>query len=157
MNFMHVLVASTAAFLILGSGSAKAGQTINEDSVITCVVDKWDEKEPEKGHKLVDHAGRCIEVPDDHAAPLFTEDCVGKYEYMPDGSWKGSGTCTRNLKGGDHITDTWEEGSHLKEYTYTAIDGTGKYKGVKGGGTYTMENLTDTLGGGRLKGKIELP
>jgi hypothetical protein len=68
MNFMHVLVASTAAFLILGSGSAKAGQTINEDSVITCVVDKWDEKEPEKGHKLVDYAARCIEVPDDHAA-----------------------------------------------------------------------------------------
>jgi hypothetical protein len=30
MNFMHVFVASTAAFLILGSGSAKAGQTIND-------------------------------------------------------------------------------------------------------------------------------
>ena len=30
MNFMHVLVASTAAFLILGSGTANAGQTIND-------------------------------------------------------------------------------------------------------------------------------
>ena len=30
MKLMHVFVASTAAFLILGSGAAKAGQTIND-------------------------------------------------------------------------------------------------------------------------------
>ena len=34
------------------------------------------------------------------------------------------------------ISLTWEEGSHLKEYTYTKTSGTGKYQGVKGGGTY---------------------
>ena len=56
--------------------------------------DKWDEKEVEKGHKLVDYAGRCVNVPNDPAAPKVAEDCVGKYEYMPDGSYKGSGTCT---------------------------------------------------------------
>ena len=68
MNLMHVLVASAAAFLILGSGAAKAKQTINEAGAISCVNDKWDVKEPEKGHKLVDYAGRCVNIPDDAAA-----------------------------------------------------------------------------------------
>src|SRR5215475_5582180 len=64
MNFVHVFVASTAAFLILGNGAAKAGQTINDGpGALACVNDKWDEKEVDKGHKLVDYAGRCIASP----------------------------------------------------------------------------------------------
>ena len=47
--------------------------------------------------------------------------------------------------------DNWEEGSHLKEYTYKNTGGTGKYAGASGGGTYTLEELTDTLMGGRAK------
>jgi hypothetical protein len=75
---------------------------------------------------------------------------------MPDESWKGNGTCTDNCPGGKvHLT--WEEGSHLKEYTYTKTSGTGKYEGVKGGGTYMYQSLTDTLSGGRYKGTIQLP
>ena len=76
---------------------------------------------------------------------------------MPDGSWKGSGTCTWVFKGGDKIYETWEEGSHLKEYVCKFTGGTGKYEGVSGGGTYTSEMLTDTLTGGRYKGNLELP
>ena len=160
MKLMHVFVASTAAFLILGSGAAKAGQTINDVGAMACVNDKWDVKEPEKGHKLVDYAGRCVNIPDDVAAPKSTGDCAGKYEYMPDGSWKVSGTCTYAIKGedkGDKINMTWEEGSHLKEYTYKNTGGTGKYEGTGGGGTYKLEELTDTLLGGKYKGTIELP
>jgi hypothetical protein len=52
---------------------------------------------------------------------------------------------------------TWEEGSHLKEYTYKNTGGTGKYQNASGGGTYTLEELTDTLLGGKYKGTIELP
>jgi hypothetical protein len=157
MNLMHVLIASTAAFLILGSGAAKAKQTINEAGAISCVNDKWDVKEPEKGHKLVDYAGRCVNVPDDAAAPKSTADRAGKYEYMPHGSWKGSGTCTYTYKGGDKVNLSWEEGSHLKEYTYKNTGGTSKYEAASGGGTYTLEELTDTLLGGKYKGTIELP
>ena len=83
-----------------------------------------------------------------------------KYEYMPDESWKGSGACTytyKGDKGGDRLYNSWEEGSHLKEYTYKNTGGTGKYEGASGGGTYTLEELTDTLMGGRYKGTIELP
>ena len=67
---------------------------------------------------------------------------------MPDGSWKGSGTCTYIYKGGDTLKDSWEEGSHLKEYTYKNTGGTGKYQKASGGGTYTLEELTHTLLGG---------
>ena len=72
MNFVHVFGASIAAFLIL-AGAANAGQTINEAGALACVTDKWDEKEVEKGHKLVDYAGRCVVIPDDNAAPKLTE------------------------------------------------------------------------------------
>ena len=157
MNLMHVFVTSTAAFLILGSGATKAGQTTNDVGAIACVNDKWDVKEPEKGHKLVDYAGRCVNVPDDLSAPKYAADCIGKYEYMPDGSWKGSGTCTYTYKGGDKLNHSWEEGSHLKEYTYKYTGGTGKYQGASGGGTYMYESITDTLAGGTFKGQLVLP
>ena len=71
MKLMHVFIASTAV-LILGSGAAKAGQTINDVGAMACVNDKWDVKEPEKGHKLIDYAGRCVNIPDDVAAPKST-------------------------------------------------------------------------------------
>jgi len=157
MTPKHLLFAVPAALLVLGSGAAYAGQTINEAASMACVNDKWDEKEPEKGHKLVDFAGRCINVPNDPAAAKSAGDCVGNYEYMPDGSWKGSGTCTYTFKDGDKISDSWEEGSHLKEYMYKYTGGTGKYQGAGGGGTYMYENITDTLAGGTYKGRIELP
>jgi hypothetical protein len=120
-------------------------------------MDKWDEKEPAKGHKLVDAAMRCVIIPESSTLPKFVQDCVGKYEYMPDKSWKGAGTCTDNLKGGDKMHETWEEGSHLKEYTYKYTGGTGKYEGASGGGTYVYESLNDTLTGGTYKGQLVLP
>ena len=95
-------------------------------------------------------------MPDDSALEKYSEDCVGKYEYMPDKSWKGSGTCTDNFQGGK-VYESWEEGSPLKEYTFKYTGGTGKYEGIKGGGTYFYENVTDTLAGGKYKGNRELP
>jgi hypothetical protein len=157
MKLIHVFVASTATFLILISGAANAGQTINEEGTLACVNDKWDEKEVEKGHKLVDYAGRCMKLPSDPAAEKVPMDCVGKYEYMADGSWKGNGTCTRTYKSGDTLTDTWEEGSELKEYPYKLSGGTGKHQGASGGGTYIYENVTDTLAAGTYKGQLILP
>jgi hypothetical protein len=157
VSVLLFIASSGTAIVIAGSGAAIAGKTVNEVGALVCVTDKWEEKEPEKGHKLADGVFRCVVVPDDPAAPKYAEDCVGKYEYMPDESWKSAGTCTLLFKGGDKVYDTWEEGSHLKEYVYKVTGGTGKYKGASGGGTYTYENLTDTLAGGRYKGKIELP
>ena len=157
MKLKDLFVALPVVAFVLIGGVANAGETIKDTGAMACVNDKWDVKEPEKGHKLVDYAGRCIGIPNDPAVPKYTEDCVGKYEYMPDQSWKGSGTCNYTFKGGDKLNDSWEEGSHLKEYTYKNTGGTGKFEGASGGGTYTMEQLTDTLLGGKYKGTIELP
>ena len=157
MNLKQLFVAVPAVLFVLGSGAANAGQTINEAGTIVCVNDKWDEKEVEKGHKLVDYAGRCVNVPSDPAAEKVPMDCVGKYEYMPDKSWKASGTCTHTYKGGDTVSESWEEGSHLKEYPYKITGGTGKFQGASGGGTYIYENVTDTLAGGTYKEQLVLP
>ncbi|MDQ8700751.1 hypothetical protein [Hyphomicrobium sp. LHD-15] len=143
--------------LVLGHGMANAGQTIDVAATMACVNDKWNETEPEKGHKLAEYAGRCVVIPNDSNAKNYVEDCAGNYEYMPDGSWKGAGTCSVDLKAGDTISLTWEEGSHLQDYKYEYTGGTGKYKGAKGGGTYKTNELTTTLYGGRKKGNLELP
>ena len=156
LSLKQLFVVLSAAIFALGGGVANAGEPIKDTGAMACVNDKWDVKEPEKGHKLVEAAMRCVLVPDDPAEPTISQDCVGNYEYMPVESWKGSGTCTDNYPEGK-ISLTWEEGSHLKEYTYTKTGGTGKYQGVKGGGTYMYQNLTDTLSGGRYKGQLILP
>jgi len=154
----RLLVAVPATLLMIGAGPASAGNTIDVAGVMACVNDKWDEKEPAKGHKLVEYAGRCVVVPDDASARKYVEDCAGNYEFMPDGTWKGGGTCTAGFKeSADTISVTWEEGSHLPDYKWDTTGGTGKYKGVKGGGTYKTEELTTTLYGGRKTGKLELP
>ncbi len=109
---------------------------------------------------MIDYAGRELDI-----ETKCTGYMVGKYEYMPDGSWKGSGTCTYIEEGGDKLNESWEEGSHLTEYTYKNTGGTGTYKGASGGGTYTLDknftdtlsNFTDKLSGGKYKGTIELP
>jgi len=158
MDRKLLLVAVPVTLLTLGSGVASAEQTINEAGAIACVTDKWNESEPDKGHKLVDYAGRCVIIPDDAAAPKATEVCVGNYEYMPDESWKGAGTCTRTYKSGDKWFLKWEQGSHIEEGGLTTITGgTGQYDGIKGGGTFTLEILTDTMAGGKYKKKVELP
>jgi hypothetical protein len=157
MNLKRLFVAVSPALLVLGIGVANAGQTVNEEGVLACVNDKWDEKEVDKGHKLVDYAGRCMTIPSDPAAEKVPLDCVGKYEYMPDGSWKGSGTCIHTYKNGDKLHEAWEEGSQLKAYPYKLSDGTGKHQGVSGDGTYFYEQVTDALSAGTYKGQLVLP
>jgi hypothetical protein len=155
MTPKHFLIAS--ALLVVTQVSANASQSLEESGVLVCVTDKWAETEPEKGHKLVEAAMRCGVVPDNPTLEKYAQDCTGKYEYMPDGSWKSAGSCTNSFKSGDKSYETWEEGSHLKEYTYKKTGGTGKYAGASGSGTYMYEGVTDTVFGGRYKGQLILP
>ena len=157
MTRKQLLYAFPAVMTIFGTTAALGGKTVVEEGSRACVVDKWAVSEPEKDHKLVDYAGRCIYFPDDPAMPKGSDVCTGKVEYMPDGSWKGSGTCNTTLQGGDKKTVSWEEGSHLKENVFKYTGGTGKYTGAAGGGTYTSENITDSTIIGKYKGKADLP
>ena len=59
---MQIVIISLA-LILLSVGPAKAGETINLAGAIVCVNDKWDEKEVEKGHKLVDAGQRCVKSP----------------------------------------------------------------------------------------------
>jgi hypothetical protein len=141
-----------ALLLAVSSGPARAA---DETGVIVCMTDKWEEKEVAKGHKVVDYAGRCITVPHDNTRESIVSDCVGKYEYMPDGSWKGAGTGTDLFKSGDTRTFTWDEGSDLKEYRYTNTGGTGKHQNAKGGGTYMYVPISETVYSGTYSDKSE--
>ena len=117
MKLILLIAALPAALIFAGSGTAKAEQTIEEVGALVCVMDKWVEKELDKGHKVVDSSARCVDVPDDESDPKYTQVCPGQYEYMPDETWKAIGTCTDTYKSGDTKTEAWEEGSALKEYS----------------------------------------
>lgn len=152
MTLRTVLAATAVVFSIVAVDATRAEVGSAEVGAIFCVNDKWNETEPEKGHKLVDYAGRCVKQPDDANSPKAIEDCAGKYEYMPDKTWKGSGGCTATFPGGDKVFLTWEESSASKEWPYKVTGGTGKFEKASGGGTYSYENLTDTISAGRYKG-----
>ena len=128
---------------------------------LALVIDKWDRKVDEKGHTLVEYAGRGLSFPDDSTEPPAEGSYVGTYKLKPDGSWTGAGTGTETFKGGDTTNYTWEEGPTEGTYKYTG--GTGKYKGVSGGGTYklyagyTYEIVPGTLQVCKYKDQIVLP
>jgi hypothetical protein len=87
---------------------------------------------------------------------------VGAVHSIISGPQTAAGDCplcasTNSFKSGDKSYETWEEGSHLKEYTYKKTGGTGKYTGTSGSGTYMYEGVTDTVFGGRYKGQLILP
>ena len=63
MNLKHLFIAVAAALFILGGGTANAGDTPNELGALAGLIDKWNESEPDKGHKLVDYAGRSLPSP----------------------------------------------------------------------------------------------
>jgi hypothetical protein len=136
------------------------------EDALALIVDKWNVSEPEKGHKLVEYAGRGLGIPYDPTEPPAVGSYLGNYEFKlkPDGSWSwtGAGIATETFKGEGTTYYTWEEGSDLKENTYKYIGGTGIYEGVSGSGTYTLYEYTDeivpgTLQGCRYKDKIVFP
>ena len=103
------MIATSALMVALAAASpVYAGQKVDEPGVIVCVSDKWDEKEIGKDHKVVDYAGRCVKVPDAPAAAKTTEECTGKYEYKPDGSWQANGTCLVSVKEGETVSIAWQ-------------------------------------------------
>lgn len=155
---MQFIVLSIALLMLFfaNAPTAVAGE-IKEAGALACVNDKWDEKEIAKDHKVVDYAGRCLAISNDPADTITSEDCTGKYEYMPDKSWKGIGKCVETRKDVGTRDLTFEEGSHLKAFTYTFTSGTGKWKGITGSGTYSNDPVTDSLTGGRYQATITLP
>jgi hypothetical protein len=120
---------------------------IKDAGAQACIDETWDG---------TNYTGTCVDIPDDaEAIETSTGKLQGKYEDLSDGGWKGSGTCIYAMDGGDEIHESWEEGSHLKEYTYRYTGGTGKYAKISGGGTYNYDEH-GAFAGGRYNGTLNL-
>ena len=63
MKLILLIAALPAALIFAGSGTAKAEQTIEEVGALVCVMDKWVEKELDKGHKVVELVGSLRRCP----------------------------------------------------------------------------------------------
>ena len=165
-NTMAPALYPNALYCDCGKCSAVEDTMLEESTgALALVVDKWNVSEPEKGHKLVEYAGRGLGIPDDRTEPPAVGSYLGNYEFWPDGRWKGAGIATETFEGEGTTYYTWEEGSTLTENTYKYTGGTGIYEGVSGGGTYTLyEGVSGggpytpcTLQGCRYKDQIVFP
>ena len=127
----------------------------DESGVLALVVDKWDSKfEDKTGETLVEYAGRGVGFPDDYMEPAegsYVGTYVGTYTYKPDGSWTGTGSGIETFEDGTTYY-IWKESSSGTQGTYTYKGGTGKYKGARGGGSYT---LYEGVSGGYLPGTLQ--
>ena len=103
LSLKQLFVVLPAAIFALGGGVANGGEPIKDTGAMACVNDKWDVKEPEKGHKLVEAAMRCVLVPDDPAEPTISQDCVGNYEYMPDGAGRVQEPAPTTIRRGRYL------------------------------------------------------
>jgi hypothetical protein len=156
MNVKELFVAVPGALFILGSGVATAGEPIKDTGAMACVTDKWDVKEPEKGHKLVEAAMRCVLIPDDPAEPTISQDCAGNYEYLPDESWKGAGTCTDNYPDGK-INLTWEEGLTSRSTHTSKRAAPENTRESRAGGHTCTRVLATPFRGADTKGRYSYP
>ncbi len=158
-KLMAMSAAIAAALLLAAAGTANAGERIESSGYDACIIDVWDELALDEGHSLALYKGRCVTFLDDPSAAghMSTGECAGTYEFMPDESWNGSGYCTWTYRDGDTLFLKFWEGSDMEVSRYDWVGGTGRYAGATGGGTYTGEELTDTLSASRWKEVIELP
>ena len=158
-KLMAMSAAAAAALLLIAAGTASAGERIKESGHEAFRTNVWDVLELDEGHSVAWWRGEGVYFDDDPSAAshLSTADCAGTYESMPDETYKGSGFCTYTDRDGDKHFLKWWEGSDMEESRYEYIGGTGKYTGLGGGGTYTAEELTDTLSTFTTKGVMEFP
>jgi len=98
---------------------------------MVCVNDMWNEKEPEKCHKLVDTlVAECTSL----TTPPRRQRRVYAW-----GELERQRGLQPILQKWGHIVRNLGGGSHLKEYIFKITGGTGKYAGAKGGGTYKSD------------------
>ena len=159
MNLKQFFIAVPAALLLVAAGPANAGESVKKwghGAYATVVLDVL---ELDEGHSVMWWRGEGVEVDDDPSSPthLNTGDCVLVLETMPDETYSGSGFCTFTDRDGDKYFLKHWVGSGMEESRYEYTGGTGKWTGATGGGTYVLEELTDTLSAFRYKGVIELP
>lgn len=72
----------------------------------------------------------------------MTMQCLENWTLIHE-AWAGNGSCALVDRDGDRLMTTWTSADH----TFTFVGGTGKYRGITGGGTYQADLLHDAVGG----------
>jgi hypothetical protein len=88
--------------------------------------------------------------------PLGTDsvDCHGAGFWDKDGSW-GEGICV-NAAGDDSRTSSWKKDRGQKVGQWKILTGTGKFAGIKGGGSYIPTRLPEGRHMSEWEGEITL-
>ena len=81
-------------------------------------------------------------------------ECTGTGGWDKEGSW-AEGVCTQGA-GDDTAIHDWKTDKGQKVGQWKYLSGTGKYKGIKGGGTYTHTDLPAGRGMSEWEGEVSL-
>ena len=151
--------AVAAALISLLSGAATAGEKIEESGREAFSTQVWELLELGEGHSVALWRGQGVAYSDNPSSPLHlaTIDCAGTFEFMPDGKTEDSGHCTYTTRDGDKLFDKWWQSPGMETARYEWIGGTGRWAGAKGGGTYRVTQLSDSLLSIDYSGTVEAP
>ncbi len=159
MNMKYFFAAIAAALLLVVAGAANAGEKIKFSGNEACHNVFADEVQIAEGHSVGIFHDQCLDFDDDPGAfgHLATGDCVGIYEARPDETYEVNGFCIYTYRDGSTDFEKFWETSEMETGRYEVLGGTGKMAGATGGGTYTCNELTDTLSHCPFSGVTELP
>ena len=132
MNHFHLAIAASMLALTVTSASAaefpKTGDTKATGYMTSTPVEQLDGWEADWQPEIYVQTGIIRNEKDGGPFDRSFLRCIG-VAAMVAGQFSDSGTCTETDKDGDKIFITYGVG------TFTFIGGTGKYKGMAGGGT----------------------
>lgn len=151
--------AIASVLVLFIAAAASAGERIEETGREAFATDVWEALELGEGHSVAIWRGRGVAYSDNPDSPMHLAaiDCAGSFEFMPGGATRDSGHCTYTTTDGDKLFDRWwqEPGALMARYEW--LGGTGKLSGAKGGGTYTVTQLNESLLSVSYSGVLELP
>ena len=154
-KLMAMSAAIAAALLLAAAGAVNAGERIESSGTDVCVFDWGDELQLDDGHTVSQYFSRCVAVAD--VDDPGSGECIGTTEVMPDESWKDSGFCTWTFQDGSKMFLTTYQDSDMEEGRYDFFGGTGRLAGAGGGGTFSGDFVTETMGAFPFKEVLELP
>lgn len=147
------------AFCMCTIGNAVAAEKITGRNVKHNV--KWEKIEvgDEEGHVVAIYENKGVHSRTDGKTFVYWE-CGNLDINLKTGVGSGNGYGTHTDKDGDKTYFTWEgkiAGKGIWKGTWTYTSGTGKFEGIKGGGTFTSYDIAPGQSYNDFEGEEELP
>ena len=141
-----VMIALIMIFGLVAINFASAGETVKVKASGTSINTKWHEIEvgDEEGHVIAvfQNTQAWVVEPDGVTATAFSRGTMDLHKKTGQGTMQGYSIMT--YPSGDKRYASFDgniAGKGKWEGTYTDINGTGKYEGCKGGGTWKTQSL----------------